>query len=46
MEMPKTIERIQILTSFRKGEIDILVGVGNLLREGLDLPEVVAHRNT
>jgi len=35
----KTIERIQILTSFRKGEIDILVGV-NLLREGLDLPEV------
>ncbi len=35
----KTIERIQILTSFRKGEIDVLVGV-NLLREGLDLPEV------
>lgn len=35
----KTIERIQILTSFRRGEIDILVGV-NLLREGLDLPEV------
>jgi excinuclease ABC subunit B len=35
----KTIERIQILTSFRKGEIDILVGV-NLLREGLDMPEV------
>lgn len=35
----KTIERIQVLTSFRKGEIDILVGV-NLLREGLDLPEV------
>lgn len=35
----KTIERIQILTSFRKGEMDILVGV-NLLREGLDLPEV------
>lgn len=35
----KTIERIQILTQFRKGEIDILVGV-NLLREGLDLPEV------
>ena len=35
----KTIERIQILTKFRKGEIDILVGV-NLLREGLDLPEV------
>lgn len=35
----KTIERIQVLTSFRKGEIDIIVGV-NLLREGLDLPEV------
>lgn len=35
----KTIERIQILTQFRKGELDILVGV-NLLREGLDLPEV------
>jgi len=35
----KTIERIQILTQFRKGEFDILVGV-NLLREGLDLPEV------
>lgn len=35
----KTIERIQILTKFRKGEFDILVGV-NLLREGLDLPEV------
>ncbi|MEK7115434.1 MAG: excinuclease ABC subunit UvrB, partial [Patescibacteria group bacterium] len=35
----KTIKRIQILTSFRKGEFDCLVGV-NLLREGLDLPEV------
>lgn len=35
----KTIERIQILTSFRKGDMDILVGV-NLLREGLDLPEL------
>lgn len=35
----KTIERIQILTKFRRGDIDILVGV-NLLREGLDLPEV------
>ncbi len=35
----KTIERIQILTAFRKGDIDVLVGV-NLLREGLDLPEV------
>ncbi len=35
----KTIDRIQILTSFRKGDFDCLVGV-NLLREGLDLPEV------
>jgi len=35
----KTIERIDILTNFRKGIFDILVGV-NLLREGLDLPEV------
>ncbi|NTW15591.1 MAG: excinuclease ABC subunit UvrB [Candidatus Moranbacteria bacterium] len=35
----KTIERIKILTVFRKGEFDCLVGV-NLLREGLDLPEV------
>ncbi len=35
----KTIERITILTSFRKGKFDCLVGV-NLLREGLDLPEV------
>ena len=35
----KTIERIQILTKFRKGDFDVLVGV-NLLREGLDLPEV------
>lgn len=35
----KTLERIQILTDFRKGAYDCLVGV-NLLREGLDLPEV------
>lgn len=35
----KTIDRIDILTGFRKGKFDILVGV-NLLREGLDLPEV------
>lgn len=35
----KTIDRIRILTRFRKGEFDCLVGV-NLLREGLDLPEV------
>lgn len=35
----KTIERIQILSQFRKGDFDVIVGV-NLLREGLDLPEV------
>ncbi len=35
----KTIDRITILTEFRKGTFDCLVGV-NLLREGLDLPEV------
>ena len=34
-----TIDRIKILTEFRRGVFDILVGV-NLLREGLDLPEV------
>lgn len=35
----KTIERIEILTDFRRGIFDCVVGV-NLLREGLDLPEV------
>jgi excinuclease ABC subunit B len=35
----KTIDRITILTDFRRGKFDCLVGV-NLLREGLDLPEV------
>ncbi|MBT9174761.1 MAG: UvrABC system protein B [candidate division WS2 bacterium] len=34
-----TIERVDILKSLREGEIDVLVGI-NLLREGLDLPEV------
>ncbi|HRP88458.1 MAG TPA: excinuclease ABC subunit UvrB [Edaphocola sp.] len=34
-----TLERIEILRALRLGEIDVLVGV-NLLREGLDLPEV------
>lgn len=34
-----TIERIKIMEDLRKGEYDVLVGV-NLLREGLDLPEV------
>jgi excinuclease ABC subunit B len=35
----KTIDRIKILTEFRRGTFDCLVGV-NLLREGLDMPEV------
>jgi len=34
-----TLDRIKILTEFRRGTFDVLVGV-NLLREGLDLPEV------
>lgn len=34
-----TIERIQIINDLRKGEFDVLVGI-NLLREGLDIPEV------
>lgn len=35
----KTLDRIRILTDLRKGKVEVLVGV-NLLREGLDLPEV------
>lgn len=35
----ETLDRIKILHSLRKGEFDVLVGI-NLLREGLDLPEV------
>jgi excinuclease ABC subunit B len=35
----QTIERVKILKELRKGEFDCLVGI-NLLREGLDLPEV------
>ena len=35
----QTLERIDILRDLRKGEFDVLVGI-NLLREGLDLPEV------
>lgn len=34
-----TLERTQILHNFRRGEFDVIVGI-NLLREGLDLPEV------
>ncbi|MDR3336585.1 MAG: excinuclease ABC subunit B [Treponema sp.] len=35
----ETIERVEILTQLRQGEFDVLVGI-NLLREGIDLPEV------
>lgn len=35
----KTLDRVEILRGLRKGEFDVLVGI-NLLREGLDLPEV------
>ncbi len=35
----ETLERVEILRDLRKGEFDVLVGI-NLLREGLDLPEV------
>lgn len=35
----KTIERYKILTDLRKGAFDVIVGI-NLLREGIDLPEV------
>ncbi|MBI4168471.1 MAG: excinuclease ABC subunit UvrB, partial [Acidobacteria bacterium] len=35
----ETLERVRILRNLRRGEFDVLVGV-NLLREGLDLPEV------
>ena len=34
-----TVERVEIITDLRKGEFDVLVGI-NLLREGLDIPEV------
>ena len=35
----ETLERVKILRDLRKGDFDVLVGI-NLLREGLDLPEV------
>lgn len=34
----KTLERVQVINSLRKGEIDIIIGI-NLLREGIDIPE-------
>lgn len=35
-----TLERLEIITKLRRGDIDVIVGI-NLLREGLDIPEVV-----
>lgn len=35
----ETLERIEIIRSLRKGDIDVIIGI-NLLREGLDIPEV------
>ena len=35
-----TLDRVKILEDLRRGKFDVLVGV-NLLREGLDLPEVI-----
>jgi excinuclease ABC subunit B len=35
----ETLERVEIVTGLRRGDFDVLVGI-NLLREGLDLPEV------
>jgi excinuclease ABC subunit B len=35
----ETLERVEILNALRRGEFDVLIGI-NLLREGLDLPEV------
>ncbi len=35
----KTLERIEVIRDFRKGKYDVLVGI-NLLREGLDIPEI------
>ena len=40
-----TIERMEIIRDLRLGEFDVLVGI-NLLREGLDIPEVGACRDT
>ena len=35
-----TLERIEIINRLRRGDIDVIVGI-NLLREGLDIPEVM-----
>ena len=39
-----TLERVEILRDLRRGEFDVLVGI-NLLREGLDLPALLASRD-
>ena len=39
-----TVERVEIIRDLRKGEFDVLVGI-NLLREGLDMPEVSLGRD-
>ena len=39
-----TLRRVELLRELRLGEFDVLVGI-NLLREGLDLPEVVAGQH-
>jgi len=39
----ETLERVKLLAGLRKGEFDVLIGI-NLLREGLDLPEVSLWR--
>ena len=41
----ETLERIKLLRDLRRGEYDVLIGI-NLLREGLDLPEVSSGRNS
>ena len=38
-----TVERVEIIRDLRLGEFDVLVGI-NLLREGLDMPEVLLSR--
>ncbi len=40
-----TLERVQIIRDLRLGAFDVLIGI-NLLREGLDLPEVFAGCDT
>lgn len=41
----ETIERVEIIRGLRRGDFDVLVGI-NLLREGLDIPEVSSSRSS